>query len=304
MNTLFRADIKTGQSLMARLSEISSQDARSAAELLGGDPLERTRLLTSYPAKQKKTRRAFWYAVATPILLGGLFIFSIGDDPFSGLRSASVPSVQAYLAMGSRTRQHGKSIASAKFNSAMEALEKKRFNEAAALFEELLSDRPQLAAQISVYHSQALSGQALLLRQKDPGRAETLLMQALQMDQNNLRARFELGSLYFSTRNYPKAIEAYQNVIKRDPDFHKALFNLAFIYASKQDYAMAEQMYQRVIDLSPPYADEAHFNLAVIQSKQGRKAQSIANLEKALAMNPKNQVARNYLNRLRGSTRS
>ena len=67
---------------------------------------------------------------------------------------------------------------------------------------------------------------------------------------------------------------------------------------------MAEQMYERVIDLSPPYVDEAHFNLAMIQSKQGRKTQSIANLEKALAMNPKNQVAKSYLNRLRGSNRS
>jgi serine/threonine protein kinase/Tfp pilus assembly protein PilF len=304
MTTLFCADIEAGHNLMARLSEISSPDAESTGTPFRGKSLERTRFLTSYPAKQKTTRKAFWYAVATPILLGGLLIFSMEDNPFSGIHSSSVPSVQAYLSTGPRSGQHGKSLASAKFNTAMEALGEERFDEAASLFEELLSDRPHLASQISVYHSQALSGQALRLMQKDPDRAETLFILALQMDPNNLRARFELGSFYFTTRNYPKAIEAYQNVIKRDPDFHRAVFNLAFIYASKQDYAMAEQMYQRVIDLSPPYADEAHFNLAVIQSKQGRKTQSIANLEKALAMNPKNQVARNYLNRLRGSNRS
>jgi serine/threonine protein kinase/TolA-binding protein len=304
MNRLFCADIEAGHNRLARLSEISSPVARNTATLLGGNPLERTRFLTSYPPKQKTTRKAFWYAVSTPVLMGGLLIFSIGDSPFSGIHSASVPSVQAYLPKGPRSGQHGKSLASVKFNTAMEALGEERFDEAATLFEELLSDRPHLASQISVYHSQALSGQALRLMQKDPDRAETLFIRALQMDPNNLRARFELGSFYFTTRNHPKAIETYQNLIKRDPDSHRAVFNLAFIYASKQDYAMAEQMYQRVIDLSPPYADEAHFNLAVIQSKQGRKAQSIANLEKALAMNPKNQVARNYLNRLRGSNRS
>jgi serine/threonine protein kinase/Tfp pilus assembly protein PilF len=304
MNTLFRADIESGHTRMARLSEISSPAARDTATFLGGSPLERTRVLTSYPTKQKAMRKAFWYAVSTPVLMGGLLIFSIGDNPFSGIRSASVPSVQAYLSKGQRSGQHGKSLTSVKFNTAVEALGEERFDEAASLFEELLSDRPHLAPQISVYHSQALSGQALRLMQKNPDRAETLFIRALQMDPNNIRARFELGSFYFTTRNYPKAIEAYQNVIKREPDFHRAVFNLAFIYASKQDYAMAEQMYERVIDLSPPYADEAHFNLAVIQSKQGRKTQSIANLEKALAMNPKNQVARNYLNRLRGSNRS
>ena len=304
MNTLFCADIEAGHTRMARLSEISSPAAQNTATFPGGSPLERTKVLTSYPTKQKTARKAFWYAVATPVLMGGLLIFSIGDNPFSGLRSASVPSVQAYLSKEPRSGQNGKSPTSVKFNTAMEALGEERFAEATSLFEELLSDRPRLAPQISVYHSQALSGQALRLVQKDPDRAETLLIRALQMDPNNLRARFELGSLYFTRRNYPKAIEAYQNVIKRDPGFHRAVFNLAFIYASKQDYAAAEQMYERVIDLSPPYADEAHFNLAVIQSKQGRKAQSIANLEKALAMNPKNQIARNYLNRLRGSNRS
>ena len=304
MNTLFCADIEAGHTRMARLSEISSPAAQNTATFPGGSPLERTKVLTSYPTKQKTARKAFWYAVATPVLMGGLLIFSIGDDPFSGIRSASVPSVQAYLSKEPRSGQNGKSPTSVKFNTAMEALGEERFAEATSLFEELLSDKPRLAPQISVYHSQALSGQALRLVQKDPDRAETLLIRALQMDPNNLRARFELGSLYFTRRNYPKAIEAYQNVIKRDPGFHRAVFNLAFIYASKQDYAAAEQMYERVIDLSPPYADEAHFNLAVIQSKQGRKAQSIANLEKALAMNPKNQIARNYLNRLRGSNRS
>jgi serine/threonine protein kinase len=304
MNRLFSTEIEAGHHLMARLSEISSAEDPSTASQLRGNPLEKTRVLTSYPVKQRNARKAFWYAVATPILLGGLLIFSIGDNLFSGISSSPIPSVQAYLSTGQRSGNHGRSLASAKFNTAMEALGEGRFDEAVSLFEELLSDRPHLAAQVSVYQSQALSGQAFGLMQKDPDRAETLFMRALQMDPNNLRASFELGSLYFTRRNYPKAIEAYQNVIKRDPDFHKAVFNLAFIYASKQDYAMAEQMYQRVIDLSPPYVDEAHFNLAVIQSKQGRKTQSIANLEKALAMNPKNQVARSYLNRLRGSNRS
>jgi serine/threonine protein kinase len=304
MKTLFSENIEAGHNLLARISEIPFKDIRSPASDFTGNSLEKTRFLTSHPVKSKPKRKAFWYAVATPVSLGALLLFSLGDNPFSGINPSSVPPVQAYLSTEVRPGQHGKSLAASKFNSAMEALEKERFVEAANLFEELLSTKPHLAAQISTYYSQSLSGQALLLTQKDPDRAEALFAHALQMDSNNLRAGFELGSLYLSKRDYPKAIEAYQNVMKRDPGFHRAIFNLAFIYAAKQNFAMAEQMYQRVIDLSPPYADEAHFNLAVIQSKQGRKTQSIANLEKAIAMNPKNQVARHYLNRLRGSNRS
>ena len=97
MNRLFSADIEAGHHLMARLSEISSAEDPSTAAQFGGNSLEKTRFLTSYPAKQKNTRRAFWYAVATPVLLGGLLIFSVGDNLFSGISSSPVPSVQAYL---------------------------------------------------------------------------------------------------------------------------------------------------------------------------------------------------------------
>ena len=161
MKTLFRDDIEEGHNLMARISEISLPDVRSAAIQFASDPLEKTRFLTSHPAKEKISRKSFWYAAATPILLGGLFLFSINDNPFSGINSSAIPPVQAYLSSERRSSQHGKSLASAKFNTAMEALGKERFDEAASLFEELLSARPHLGAQISVYHSQAISGQAL-----------------------------------------------------------------------------------------------------------------------------------------------
>ena len=304
MNTLFSADIKAGHSLMAQLSKIPSPEALNVSLPCGAPLLEKTRFLTSYPSTRKRTRKGFWYAVATPVLLGGLLISSFGENPFSAIPSSSVPPVLASFSTPPQSVEHGRSNAASKFNVAMQALGEERFDEAARLFEELLSEKPHLAPQVTVYHSQALSGEALRLLQRNPHRAETLLMKALEIDPGNLRARFELGSLYLKSGNYPKAIDTYQSVIERDPGFHRAVFNLAFIYASKRDYAMAEQMYQRVIDLSPPYADEAYFNLALIQSKQGRKSLSIANLERALTMNPKNEVARNYLHRLRGGDRS
>ena len=54
-------------------------------------------------------------------------------------------------------------------------------------------------------------------------------------------------------------------------------------------------MYTRTVALNPVYLDEALFNLALAQNKQGEKEQSIANLKKALSVNPDNQAAKKHL---------
>ncbi|NIR14082.1 MAG: tetratricopeptide repeat protein, partial [Desulfobacterales bacterium] len=45
--------------------------------------------------------------------------------------------------------------------------------------------------------------------------------------------------------------------------------------------------------------DEALYNLAMVQEKQGKRAESIKNLEKALEVNPNNEMAKKYLLRIK-----
>jgi type II secretory pathway predicted ATPase ExeA/tetratricopeptide (TPR) repeat protein len=178
------------------------------------------------------------------------------------------------------------------------ALHKENFNQAIELFELAIAQNPTNASAIKWYYSKALQGQAKSELIKNPDAAEALLSTAIEVDPGNAEAHFDLGRLYTKSKNYPKAITAYQkaaNLNHRSPD---AFYNLGFIYAATNDFANAEKMFLHVVDLRPPYLDKVLFNLAVVQQKQGKNQQCIENLEKAVINNPKNQRAQQYLNQL------
>ena len=98
---------------------------------------------------------------------------------------------------------------------------------------------------------------------------------------------------------YPKAIEIYNKVAQMDPQFPDIYFNLGFAYAMNKDYPKAEEMYDRVVKLTPRYLDEALFNLATVQQREGKRNEAIANMEKALSVNPKNAAIKESLEKLK-----
>jgi len=92
-------------------------------------------------------------------------------------------------------------------------------------------------------------------------------------------------------------MKCYQKVIELDPKHAKAYFNLGFLYASMRDYAHGEEMFTKVVALSPGFLDEAYFNLAVMQRGQGKTEASLTSMEQAVAVNPGNSAAAEYLKR-------
>ncbi len=185
------------------------------------------------------------------------------------------------------------------FEQAKTALHNKNFNRAIELFEQVIAQNPTNEPTIKMYYSKALLGQADSVFTKNPGKAEILLSKALEADPENAEAYFDLGKLYTKSKDYPKAIKAYQKAANLGYRPSDAFYNLGFIYASTKDLANAEKMFLHVVDLKPPYLDKVLFNLAVVQQKQGKKQQCIENLEKAMINNPKNQRAQQYLNQLK-----
>ena len=185
------------------------------------------------------------------------------------------------------------------FEQAKTALHNKNFNRAIELFEQVIAQNPTNEPTIKMYYSKALLGQADSVFTKNPGKAEILLSKALEADPENAEAYFDLGKLYTKSKDYPKAIKAYQKAANLNYRPSDAFYNLGFIYASTKDLANAEKMFLHVVDLKPPYLDKVLFNLAVVQQKQGKKQQCIENLEKAMINNPKNQRAQQYLNQLK-----
>ncbi len=187
---------------------------------------------------------------------------------------------------------------------AMEALKKERFATAAALFKQALANEPGDKSKIATPYAQALVGGSTSILDTNPKQAESLLQKAIKLDPANAEAFYYLGKLYTSKKEHVKAIQAYDKAIDLAPSSPDAFFNLGFIYYGRKDYPKAEAMFLKVTELQPAYLDEAYFNLAVVQNLQGKKEESIGNLERALEVNPNNDRAKKYLFRLRRSSKN
>ena len=184
------------------------------------------------------------------------------------------------------------------YQQAMDALVAKQYEEAISLFEKLLTEGPGMEEKIALPYAEALLGQAENLRGTDAPQAIALFEKSIHFDPESEQAHFQLGTLFMEQKNYARAIESYENVIELNPEFADTFFNLGFIHAVSKDYARAEEMYSRVVELGPDYLDEALFNLALVQNKQGKKDESMANLERAVSINPENELAQNYLKKM------
>jgi type II secretory pathway predicted ATPase ExeA/Flp pilus assembly protein TadD len=201
-------------------------------------------------------------------------------------------------AVNTRTTDESKPAELFLTEQAREELARNNFSRAAELLEDDLAQQEE----IKELYVQSLRGQAGLLLKEDTDQAKNLLNKAAKVDPQNAMVWYDLGKLYTHTKDYSKAIESYLIAADLDPASADTFFNLGFNYAAVKDYVHAEKMFQRATELEPPYLDEAIFNLAMVQYKQGKKQQCVENLEKAIKVNPENQRAHKYLNRFKIAT--
>jgi hypothetical protein len=148
--------------------------------------------------------------------------------------------------------------------------------------------------------AKALIEKARQVAGMNPQEAESLLRQAIDVEPKGAQAHFQLGLLYAREKEYTKAIEEYGKAAALDPKLPDTFFNLGYAYALTKDYSKAEAMYARVVQLEPPYLDEALYNLAIVQEKQGKRQESIQSLERAVQINPDNKPAEKFLSSLKG----
>jgi serine/threonine protein kinase/cytochrome c-type biogenesis protein CcmH/NrfG len=318
MKALFEEEIAAEEGALRETAQIQSVDESEAASetIALNTKLEKTNVLApkALPGGVK-TGKAKYGAIAVfaIVVIGVVFVLQIKEGPVSQPNKGSTvsptkPSRQAPVEKSSNAGVSKpdfaptKPVVTEKLEAGMRALKEDQYSEAVALFEQVLADEPGLKKKVSGPYAQALVGQAASLVEKSPPNAESLFLKAIKSDPKNVQAHFQLGHLYMNQKEYTKAIGVYQSLAKLDPSFPETFWNLAFIYAQTKDYLKAEEMYGRVVDLAPTYLDEALYNLAIVQEKQGKRAESIKNLEKALQVNPNNQMAKKYLHRLKGDS--
>lgn len=121
---------------------------------------------------------------------------------------------------------------------------------------------------------------------------------ALNIEPGNPEVSYYLGMYYQETGDHEKAIQIYNKILEKDPDFHFALFNIGFIQlVYLKDYPAAIEYFDRTIDFDPQYTD-AFYNRGFAYELSGDITHSKSDYRKALELSPNYEKAIVGLNRI------
>jgi len=118
-------------------------------------------------------------------------------------------------------------------------------------------------------------------------RALPYLEIAIKTDISSLKAwaYFQIGFCYFNLKNYTKALEAFKQVIRIDPDYAKAHCNLGVTYGQLGFHKDEIEAYKQAIRIDPDYA-KAHYNLGVAYGQLGFHKDAIESFKQAIRIDP------------------
>jgi tetratricopeptide (TPR) repeat protein len=88
---------------------------------------------------------------------------------------------------------------------------------------------------------------------------------------------FSEGVQFHQTRNYDKAIEAYQRALQSDPSLVRAHYNLGLLLRDKRDLAQARIEFEEALASAPEMSD-ARYMLALVMLDQGLDAEATRHL--------------------------
>jgi tetratricopeptide (TPR) repeat protein len=144
----------------------------------------------------------------------------------------------------------------------------KKFDEAAAAYQQILEKYPQ-----SIYALSNL-GVVRFQQQKYP-EAEKALREAIRVAPNDAFSHSVLGIVLVQQEKYDDAIQILSRAVALDPNDAKTRNYLGISSSRKGLQEAAEQECRKAIELDDGYGD-AHFNLAVIYATQTPPAKELA----------------------------
>jgi tetratricopeptide (TPR) repeat protein len=121
------------------------------------------------------------------------------------------------------------------------------------------------------------------------------LEMALQMDPNNIEARYHLGRVRYQQNRFEEAIAAFQEVLKRDPVNLKAENNLGLSLEAVSRTEPAVAAYRKAIELdkgSLVHTEQPYLNLGMLLAKLNQPAAALPPLQQAAQIAPKSSQVR------------
>jgi len=104
-------------------------------------------------------------------------------------------------------------------------------------------------------------------------------------------ALYRLGRYYQHKADYPKAVEAYHNVLTGHPTHVEARNAIAVSYSLQGQHELALRHFRRALEISPKAA-YLHNNLGYVYMTLGYHSDAAAAFEQALRLDPENRWAR------------
>jgi tetratricopeptide (TPR) repeat protein len=111
----------------------------------------------------------------------------------------------------------------------------------------------------------------------------------LELDPNNLQARYYLGRVRYQENRLDDAIAAFREVLGRDPSNVKAQDNLGLCLEGKNYVDQAIAAYQKAIALdesSLVHTEQPYLNLGILQAKNNNHREALLLLAKAQKIAP------------------
>lgn len=123
------------------------------------------------------------------------------------------------------------------------------------------------------------------------GEVEQRAQMSPEQPQNNedwyAAYHFGMGVFHQKNKEFEKAVEEYNKVIKLDPDNAEVHINLGVIYKDKGDLDKAVEEYEKALAIDP-HLEVGYNNLGVAYFLKGNYAEAIRHYQKAVEINPKN----------------
>jgi serine/threonine-protein kinase len=161
---------------------------------------------------------------------------------------------------------------------------------------QLMPDPGQIAMTVN-----SLITEAQNLWQINPEEAQRVLENATSLDPNDFEAAYQLARLLTQKKDFSAAIQQYQKALQISNQVPEIYFNLGYIYTIQGAYNQAVTNYESCLNLSPPYRDEVLTNMGMVELKRNNTTDARRLFQQALDFNPKNGLARNYLNKMSNS---
>lgn len=103
-----------------------------------------------------------------------------------------------------------------------------------------------------------------------------------------------VGIGFLDQQQYSDAIAAFEQVVKRRPDYEDGYVNVGLTYIEWEKYSSAGPALEKALQLHPDYA-RALYYLALVERREGHPEAEVADLQKVVEQYPQSRDARREL---------